>query len=329
VDFIRKITQYLLISPSLCMFKLVPWIYPKVLIWRAIRSQTVQASEKGLCLSSRRLRIEISDPKLSRQILIDWKHRVYLGDVVNSFEYYHQAVECKMQGKFKQVDYSKPKFHQVSGFDNFPIYFPSLAEPIFTAKQYIQFANLKPGDVVIDLGAYSGLTSILFKMAVGSNGKVIAVEADDKNLNALDINISAYKKASGQDILLIRAAVWNHNNGVHFRNEGNMGSSAAELIGKRDSASSLVETLTLSKLASDLNLESVAFIKCDIEGAESVIFEDFEFLNKYKPRIIVETHPINGKLSNEKVVQDLKKCGYTTKEVNQPGVFLPLIECLP
>jgi FkbM family methyltransferase len=327
--FTRDVNRWFLISPGLHMFKNTPWIYPRLLIWLAIRSQKVQAREKSLKLSAKGSRIRISNPTLKSQILIDWKHRIYLGDMIGSFDYYHHAVKSEMKGNYKVVDYSKPKFHKVVDFDDFPIFFPSLAEPVFTTNQYIDFANLKPGDTVIDLGAYSGLTSILFKMVVGKNGQVIAVEADDKNLIALDINVSNFKKKSGEDIKLIRGAVWNHNNGVNFCNEGNMGSSATDLIGKRDSGSSWVETLTLSKLARDLNLDSVAFIKCDIEGGESVIFEDFEFLNKYKPRIMVETHPINGKLSNEKVFHDLKKCGYTMKEVNQPGVFLPLIECLP
>ena len=42
-----------------------------------------------------------------------------------------------------------------------PVFFNSLSEPIVTAKQYNDFANLSEESIAIDLGAYSGLTSIL------------------------------------------------------------------------------------------------------------------------------------------------------------------------
>ena len=80
------------------------------------------------------------------------------------------------------VDFSTPRWHWVTGFELFPILFPSFVEPVVTTHQYIEFAELKKEAVVIDLGAYSGLTSILFDMAIPSGGQVIALEADSQNM---------------------------------------------------------------------------------------------------------------------------------------------------
>jgi hypothetical protein len=83
-------------------------------------------------------------------------------DIIDSFEYYYNSVFPidDFNGNLV-VDFSNPKYHEVVGFESQPIIFPSLAEPIITTTQYLDFADLQNDSVVIDLGAYSGLTSIL------------------------------------------------------------------------------------------------------------------------------------------------------------------------
>ena len=98
-------------------------------------------------------------------IKISVKHDRYLLDIVNSFDYYFEAVESENN----IVDYSYSHLHKVKGYDKSEIMFPSFAEPITTTMQYIDFAKLDNNSVVIDLGAYSGLTGILFDLAITSN----------------------------------------------------------------------------------------------------------------------------------------------------------------
>ena len=74
-------------------------------------------------------------------------------------------------------------------------------------------------------------------------------------------------------------------------------------------------------------MDKVDFIKCDVEGAESVIFNDDEFFNKFKPKIIVEPHYVNGELTLMKVQNSLKKYGYKFDLIEQHGVALPLLHC--
>ena len=108
-----------------------------------------------------------------------------------------------------------------------------------------------------------------------------------------------------------------------------MGSSATEIVGKFRGDNNLIPSYTLSKLADLLELKRVDFIKCDVEGAEKVIFEDIDFLDKYNPRIIIEAHFVKGKETTDKCVADLTRCGYVCKRIKQFGVSLPLIECYP
>lgn len=257
------------------------------------------------------------------------RHFVYSQDIINSFDYYFGSVKPLNFNGSELVDYSTGRYHDVQDFELMPIFFPSLSEPIVTTHQYLDFAALRPGVSVLDLGAYSGLTSIIFKEAVGAQGRVVAVDADTENVLAIQKNLSLYKKISGMDIDLVHSAVWNHCNGLSFSSEGNMGSSASEIVGVERGINTTVKSLTLSKLMETAQLDTVDFIKCDVEGAEGVIFEDRAFFEKYRPRIIVETHLVAGRETTEKCISDLSQYGYVCKRIDQTGVTLPLIECYP
>src|SRR3546814_6467149 len=69
-----------------------------------------------------------------------------------------------------------------------------------------------------------------------------------------------------------------------------MGSSATEFVGDRLGVSVKVPSYTLSTIAKRTGLSKVDFIKCDVEGAEAVIFEDSAFFDRYRPRIVAQVH---------------------------------------
>lgn len=259
------------------------------------------------------------------------RHNFYTPDIINNFEYYFSAVQPVLNNGFRMVDYSQPKYHDVVGFDLQPIFFSSFAEPVVTNKQYADFAQLKQGDTVIDLGGYSGLCAIMLKDIVGKEGRVITVEADADNYSSLLKNCNLYKKITGCDIEILYGAIFNHNNGVAFSQEGNMGSSAIDYVGEGRGNRVSVPSFTLSKIAELFNISRVDFIKCDVEGAEAVIFEDDNFFAKYNPRIIIEAHYAFGSESINNGIHRLEKYGYSLREVRQDGlnVDVPLIACTP
>lgn len=283
-----------------------------------------RARSKGLSVHYGDHTIDIAS--VSSRIRIAKRHAIYLGDVVGNFAYFADAVEPDAQGV---IDYSQANLHRVKGYDLHPIRFPSLAEPMATTEQYLDFADLSEGSVAIDLGAYSGLTSIMFRELCGSAGRVIAVDADAGNIAAIRDNFAMYLTATGRQIELLEGAVWTHGNGISFSSEGNMGSSAAEIVGNRVGAADLVPSFTLSDIADRYGLERIDFIKCDIEGGESVIFEDAAFFERFHPRIIVEVHPVRGQMTTDAVKFALTPHGYRFHMIEQAGESLPLMECWP
>ena len=275
-------------------------------------------------------KIHIIELPTFNTVILKIDHLPYLDEVQVDFKHYFNAVQPQNINGRITVDYSYPHEHKVKGFDKFPILFPSLAEPIDTTKHYTDFAKLDHGSVIFDLGAYSGLTSIIFKEIVGKTGKVVAVEPDKNNLSAVKENFKKYQEYSGLEIDLVEAAVWRNNEGVSFYHEGNMGSTAIELLTKKRKAKVvLTPTVTLSKLAEISKVSKVDFIKVDIEGGESAIFDDAEFFKKYRPKMIVEAHKINEVLTTEYVTKHLESYNYQIKVVVQTGAEYPLLECTP
>jgi FkbM family methyltransferase len=248
-------------------------------------------------------------------------------DIINQYDYFLNSVKPVTDyNNMLLIDFSTPRYHNVIGYEKQPILFPSLAEPISTTSQYIKFANLSNDSVVLDLGAYSGLTSMLFK-DLCKNGIVIAIDADELNLKCMEENFNLYKTINNDLIKFLQGAIWKDNKGLNFSNEGNMGSSAVSIIGERGGKTKFVNSFTLSDIVDKFSLNRVDFIKCDVEGAEAVIFEDDNFFRKFKPRIIVEPHFVNGILTTEIVKSHLNKYGYKFNLIEQNGYDLPLLQC--
>ena len=288
------------------------------------------ARENGMRLVSSAHRLSIVNYKKNQIIHLRLDHVHYVGEFVRMFDYYFNSVEPVQYTDYAVVDFSVSGYHDVVGYDHHPIHFPTIAEPIVTTNQYLSFAELSEGKVVFDLGAYSGLTSILFKDLVGKTGSVVAVEADLENIQSIKKNFKLYKTITGNDIDLLYGAAWNHNDGLSFSREGSMGSSATEIVGAGRGVNALVPSYTLSQIAEVLKVTQVDFIKCDIEAAEEVLFEDAEFFKKYRPRIIVEVHNNkDGEMTTNKVIADLTASNYQHKIIEQYGVHLPLVQFIP
>lgn len=289
---------------------------------------------KGLQVGLSKDHIAIVDKNRRHQIWISRANAAYVPDMVNSFEYYFSAVKPFQQpifmGGYYVVDYSSPRIHQVSGFIDFPVLCPSLVEPYQTCEQYLKFANLKEGQTVLDLGCYSGLTAIAFSKAVKESGRVISVEPDPTNFSASMANIDMHRRLNGLDnITLLPIAVSGKSGKLRFSSEGSMGSSAASIVGGYRGTNLEIPCVTLEDLARENGAECVDFIKMDIEGAElDVVRNAEEFLKKYKPKLIIEPHVVDGQLNANDLVDCLWGYGYQCEIIEQYGVSLPLVTAI-
>ena len=279
--------------------------------------------------------IDIVDEANSRRIRLGRQNAVYTLDMMNSFEYYFNSaapihVKCGRK-HYQVVDFSTPRFQKVTGFTDFPIMCPSLTEPYVTAQQYLDFACLEPGNIVIDLGAYSALTSIAFSKAVGGTGRVIALEPDPANFEACATNLAYHESINGlQNVTLMQAAVGSKKGIINFSSESAMGSAEVDIIGSYRGNIVQVDAVGLGEIADLYKLGRIDFIKMDIEGAEEkVIASSRVVFETYRPKIIIEPHNVHGEMSTAPVIRLLEEYGYECEIIFQIDVQGPLVAGTP
>lgn len=279
--------------------------------------------------------IDIVEVKGDRGIRISRTAAAYTLDMINSFEYYFnsaQPIIVKEKSRMRRlVDFSTPRYQKLTGFDDFPILCPSLTEPYISTQQYVDFARLQQGDIVLDLGGYSGLTSIAFSKEVGGSGRVITLEPDPANFAAAKTNLETHSKVNGLDnVDLLQLAAAGERGVMRLSAEGAMGSAEVTVVGSHRSEVIEVETITLQDLVDRLGLPKVDFVKIDIEGSEvNVLAGAKEFLQRYWPRMIIEPHMVDGRLTEAPMKQMLGELGYVCETIPQHGVTLPLVTAVP
>ena len=153
-------------------------------------------------------------------------------------------------------------------------------------------AILKASDVCIDVGAYVGDYTHLFAKLVGSSGRVLAVEPvqssyrmlsnrvklfDLRNVECINVALS---EAPGQPVEMVGGQ---SRPGLRAR---------AHLWATGDTANpsgQSVPMTTVDALVASRGLERVDFVKCDVEGAELLVFRGaIHTLTTYQPIVFCE-----------------------------------------
>lgn len=265
--------------------------------------------------------------KMNHGIKIAVKDLHYIQEIIGNFDFLFASVSASSQrvGLNSVVDFSKPNFHKLTGWNKFEIQFPSFPEAIQTTQQYIDLLELKPGQTLLDLGAYAGMSALQFCEVLGTTGRVISVEADSKNVESVKVNFENYYKFCGLSPELIEKAIWSENKLIKFSSEGNVGSSVAEITGRSRSLIE-VEAITLTTLIKLTNVQCVDAIKADIEGAEDQVFLDKSFFENHKPKIVFEAI-LKGSRKNRylSAIKTLEGYGYNCEEHKQYGSAQALI----
>lgn len=151
--------------------------------------------------------------------------------------------------------------------------------------------TLKPGMVVVDVGAHIGYFSLLAARKVGSTGRVYAFEPAPLNYSLLirNITLNGY-----QNIVPVQKAISNHEGTATFflHPDSVAHSLLAETCGRATKAIE-VETITLDRFLTAEGWPPVHLAKLDIEGAEPAALEGMRGLlaRNRTIRLIVEYIP--------------------------------------
>lgn len=176
---------------------------------------------------------------------------------------------------------------------------------------------VKPGDVIVDVGASFGDNSIPYARAVGPGGAVHAFEPQPESFQCLKANakeykqIHCYQQALGEsDATMFLSAT-----------KGNIGASF--LSPSKDELCTEVRIKTLDSFG----IKNVRFMKIDTEGFElSVLRGASQTILDGQPTILIEIgdHSNRFGVSKHQVVYYLKSIGYemlSAEWEKRTGVF--------
>jgi FkbM family methyltransferase len=143
---------------------------------------------------------------------------------------------------------------------------------------------LRPGDVVLDVGANIGVYSIRAGKRVGPNGRVLAFEPLPAALDKLKRNIYHNNL---NNITVLELAVGDYE-GEATLYEGERQSSAS-FFRSTCGPSHNVQVRTIDSVVNELHLMRVDWVKMDIEGAEATALAGMEeTLIRFSPSILFE-----------------------------------------
>lgn len=155
---------------------------------------------------------------------------------------------------------------------------------IFSARHYdIKKLLKRSPEVIVDLGANTGLSASYFKMTF-PDAVLYAVEPDPGNFELLQSHAKQF-----DNVICLHHAIWSKNEMLTLYNPDTGGYSMNTIaIGNR---SGEVEALTMDTLLARNGVNKVDILKMDIEGAELELFKnsDTSWLAKVG-MLIIETH---------------------------------------
>jgi len=178
-------------------------------------------------------------------------------------------------------------------------------ECMFRLPSYepVGWVSPKPGDVFLDVGAYIGWYTIQAARAVGSSGRVIAMEPDLSNRLQLETNLSLNNISN---CTVVPVAAWSKSGEIGWQSND---VPVWSKVGQTRNASTVGST-TIDSLIEGFGLSDVNWIKMDIECAETEALQGAEqVLKRFHPTLFIEIHE-----TLEPVTLFLKGFGYTIEK---------------
>lgn len=156
---------------------------------------------------------------------------------------------------------------------------------------------IPPGSIVLDLGANVGAHTVPLARQVGSNGRVVAVEATSYAFGKLTRNLSLNPGLTAQvtpvhGMLLADDEGSEMPDSLHSSWPLTSGGDVHPTLGGALKPLGEARKLMLDKLVTELALPRVDWVKLDVDGNEHTVLQGGrETLSRFQPHILMELAP--------------------------------------
>jgi FkbM family methyltransferase len=213
-----------------------------------------------------------------------WRSLRYFG-IVGTIRYF--IARSRMRGANDAVLFSCPlvavPLRVRPGTSDLAVFDEVLVEHEFDFLDKVTDARM-----IVDCGANVGYASALF-LSRNPNAKLIAVEPDPDNFDALQANLAPF----GERVELIRKAIWSHPARLRidetpYRDGREWTRQVREC---RPDEHSDLEAIDLAAVVKRAGKERISLLKMDIEGAEVLVFTatNMAWLDRVD-RLVIELH---------------------------------------
>lgn len=185
--------------------------------------------------------------------------------------------------------------------------------------------SLKPGNVIIDIGAALGQYTLCTAKLVGDSGKVFSFEPTSHSFKTLLHNLELNNV---HNVHAFHLALTDQEGTVRLHHNSDPSRNSIGAIEDTPMTYEEVTTCTLDKILIEHAIDRIDFIKLDVEGAEELVLRGAEqHLERWRPQVLFE---MNGKgtgplgLSSDGVWKLFSNLGYGFFSVQEGGQLAPI-----
>jgi FkbM family methyltransferase len=220
------------------------------------------------------------------------RNRIYAERNINFKNFLYRSIESLGLDKYVLLEFNVPKYDYkfysliTRKIENF------LIEDMYNSMSaheddIIEHFSPKQGDIVVDIGAAFGFYTIISSKRVGTNGKVLAIEAHPSNFEMLNRNIKLNQLTN---VITLNYAVYSKETKLKLYN--NYSVMHERIEAERTTKFVEANANTLDYILQQQQVIHVNWIKIDVEGAELEVLKGAQnVLSKSKDiALLIEVH---------------------------------------
>jgi len=183
---------------------------------------------------------------------------------------------------------------------------------------------LRSGMTVLDVGAHHGIYTLLASKLVGSSGRVVAFEPSPRERKALRRNVGM-NRCKNVAIEGLALGTMEHESSLYVVDHHESGCNSLRPPATLGSVSTVsVRVTSLDRWLTERHLETVNFIKLDVEGGELAVLKGAEGVLRCRPRpiILAEVQDIRTQpwgYAAREIIKYLSDRGYKWFSISEDG----------